>query len=650
MWIGGFAALSVASLAGVWSQHDAMLCSGAEAELAEVWSDGRREAVRTSFVGTGPAYAPDVYQRTRARLDAWGEDWVAMRTQTCEATRRAGGQSEAVMDLRMACLHRARQGLDAAATVLGDASVDVVQHAHEVDLPQLAKCADIEALQADVEPPDSDEAEVVEIAGALLAEAAARGQAGEYERSLEAVQSAEALLEGTGYLPIRAELELRRGIAWDARGLYEDAEQALQRARSLAAMTRQHDLLREATVRLMVVLGYRLHRPAEALALRGLAAGLAAGSAEAEAQFHENLATVLHVQGKYEDAEREYRSALASATEANGERHVSVARSRVALASIFEAQGKYAEAEGEYRASVDLIRGSLGDDHPEVAFVRSNLAATLYARGEYAESESEHRAALATRISSLGDRHPDVARSHENLGVVLHAEGNYEEAESELRAALALWGDTLGRDHPGVANVRTNLGAVLQSQGKHAAAEIEHRAALALRLEELGPEHPDVATSRNNLGVVLVSQGKYEEAESEHREALAVRLAALGDAHPFVAVSRRNLGFALQALGRYEEAESEHRTTVALIVEALGADHPDLAQAKYNLVEVLQAQGKHAEAEAEFRASLAGFRQALGERHPHTVVARRSLADTLAAQGKHEEALELREGSSAPAR
>ena len=53
-----------------------------------------------------------------------------MHTGTCEATTVRGEQSASVMDLRMACLHRAKVDLGAVVGVLGTADADVVKRAH----------------------------------------------------------------------------------------------------------------------------------------------------------------------------------------------------------------------------------------------------------------------------------------------------------------------------------------------------------------------------------------------------------------------------------------------------------------------------------------------------------------------------------------
>ena len=582
----------------LWMAGDAdpQLCSRAQDELARVWDDERRDAVRAGLLGTEVSYASGVWAHEAPKLDEWTRNWVEMHTGACEATRRGGEQSEAVMDMRMACLYRARQRLHAVANVLSEATPQVVQNAHEVvaGLPRLSRCANVEALRQDVPPPEPKDADAVAAVRGELAEAIARREAGDSEAALAAVRRAEALLDDVGYEPLRAEVALQLGFVLDALGEYASAEAALRRARRWAAQWKQRDVLRDATVKLVYVLGVSQERHAEALALREVAEGLSVDIAQEEARARNNVALVLAAQGGNEEAESEHRAALALMREALGD-HPEVAIMRDNLGLVLAAQGRYEEAEWEHRAALELILETLGAQHPSLARTRSNLATTLLERGNYAEAESEYRAALALALSTLGADHPIVAGLRNNLATALHKQANYREAESEFRAVLNLTAKTNGDDVT-IATLRANLAGVLRDQGRFEESESEHRVALALMLEALGDDHPNVAQLRNNLAIVLNQQGKYEEAEAEHRAVLALRRDKLGVDHPHVAESRSNLGVSLLRQGKYEEAESELRAALALRLRVFGADHPKVATVRTWLAAALRQQGETDEA------------------------------------------------------
>ena len=71
-------------------------------------------------------------------------------------------------------------------------------------------------------------------------------------------------------------------------------------------------------------------------------------------------------------------------------------------------QGRYAEAEQEYRQLLDLDRRVLGPDHPGTLTAMSNLALTIQAEGRLAEAEQMYRESLATeqRVSGPNTRPP----------------------------------------------------------------------------------------------------------------------------------------------------------------------------------------------------------------------------------------------------
>src|SRR4029078_3938385 len=71
-----------------------------------------------------------------------------MHVGACEATRVHREQSEAVLDMRMACLEHRRSELDALVSVFSHADAITVGHAREAvnNLGDIAACADVEAL------------------------------------------------------------------------------------------------------------------------------------------------------------------------------------------------------------------------------------------------------------------------------------------------------------------------------------------------------------------------------------------------------------------------------------------------------------------------------------------------------------------------
>ncbi len=577
-WLIATAAIGVSSLAAasyLASRDEAQQpCTGAEQQLAGIWDTDRAEAVERAFADVGRSYVEGAWSRTKATLDAYARAWVAAHTEACEASTVRREQSPQMMDLRMACLHRAVVEMRATVDVLADADSDVVQNADTLTdgLRPLSRCGDIEALTADVEPPSDAEAEAVEAARAALAKSKSLRQAGRYDASKKAVEAARSVLADATYGPVLAELSLADGDILDELGRYAEAETALEEAVRVGTRWKQQDTVRRAAVRLMGLLAEHQKRPAEALRYAPLADGLSQGDPLARAGYRNNMAGILVIQADYAAAEAEHRAVLALRQETLGPEHPDVAASRHNVANALYNQGRYEEAEAEHRAALALRESILGSDHPRLATSRSNLAGVLFAQGKVAEAEQECRKALDVRVNALGPEHPNVAGLHNNLAMILATQGKHEEAAAQHRSALALKAASLGPDHPSNAISHNNLATVLFALKEFDEAETEHRAALALWEKSLGPEHPRVAVSRSNLAAVLMELHRPDEAlpllESswkvfeadparppDERAALLFTLAqALWQAEEPARDQSRARGLALQARDLYAEA------------------------------------------------------------------------------------------------
>lgn len=505
-----------AVLSWVWSATPDVPCSGAVAQLEGVWDAPTRDRLGEELLAADVPYAEPVWSRTSARLDDYADTWVEAHTEACRATSIRKEQSAEVMDLRMACLYRAKVGLSAVVEQLSQADKKTVANAHRVvsGLPSVRQCAEIELLRAEVPPPEPAVQEAVDKLRAEVARAQARYAAGHYSEVLELMPDLEEEAKKTGYSPlIVSALELA-GRAAGGMGRFGDAEIKFGEGLRMALGTRQWSNARQIAYLQGETIGSRLGRFDEGLVYAEVAWGLlgASPSPRAEAQV------------------------------------------RTGIGGIKRLQGRLDEAEEQHRAALDLMLSADADD-PNVANARTNIAILLQARGEYEAAEAEQRAVLAYQVGQLGEEHPVAVNVRANLASALFLGGKHLEAVAEQRQVLASQLRAAGPDHPAIADARNNLGMMLSGLGDHAAAEAEHRTSLALRVKLLGPEHPTVASSHNNLGEALTAQGKYAEAEVEHREALAHRLRVLDPDHPHLALSRTNLAHTIELQkGDLEEA------------------------------------------------------------------------------------------------
>jgi tetratricopeptide (TPR) repeat protein len=550
----GLGALSWQSWVGTRSQQctaDASL-----SHLADTWDEARRAQVHDALLATSVAYAPGVWERTAAVLDAYASAWTQMHQEACEATTVRGEQSTAVLDLRMACLHRARLDLQAVTAMLADADAEVVRTAHELtaSLRPLPRCADIESLQAGVEPPLPKDADAVKTIEQAIAHARAARKAGRYADARQHVDAARASLAELSYGPVQTELAIIHGTVLDDLGKYAEAETVLREGLRLAVRWRQWEAVQVAASRLLHVVGHRHRRFDEALRYADFAQTLAEADPQREAGVRNDVAVIRREQGKWDEAEAELRHAVALLESTLGPEHPDVVSTRQSLATLFDVQGKHEEAEAEHRRALVLWEKALGPDHPNVATSLVSLANALGVQQKYGEAEAAYRRALAVFERSLGPEHPNVAGTRNNLAILLGLQGKHAEAASELRRAIELRERSLGPEHPEVLSSHTNLAVLLSNQGRHVDAEAEFRHVLAVLERNPVPDPLEISGCRFNLAVMLGMQGRHEEAVAEHRRALAMREQVLAPDHPLVATSRSDLAALLFERGEVEEA------------------------------------------------------------------------------------------------
>ncbi|MCH9684666.1 MAG: serine/threonine-protein kinase [Deltaproteobacteria bacterium] len=593
-----------------WSQDPGQPCGGAPQRLAGIWDAPRQAEVEAAILGVGRGYASTVWDKTQGELSDYADAWMNMYTEACESTLR-GEQSPQMLDLRMECLERTLNGLQATVDTLADADAEVVTRAHELTsgLRPLSWCADTQTLETGVDPPRPEQAQMVEDAQRIVTAAESQRRAGRYAIAKTTIETAEEALADLSYDPTRTEMLLVKGRVLENLGEYEASEATLREALDVATRSKQLAVAAEVARALMSVVGHHQQRAEAALRYWPMtrALTLAHGNATAEALSGIEYARILVVQGNYKDAAAELRAALARMEDAPDPEPIGVARARGQLASVLRKQGEYEEALVEQRTVLAIIDEALGPAHPHTATARLDLANIFFSQGKYDEAEAEFRAVLASRQEALGSDHPDVAASWDNLASAIFSRGEYEEAEALFRTALAIRHEALGPDHPDTAKAQTNLATVLFVQGNLEEAATQHKAALKVLQKALGPENPTLVRSYVNLANVFLAQGEHRQAESQYRAALALLSKAVDPDHPDLAAVRQNLASSLYYQGNLEAAEAEYRTALVVLESALGSNHPRVAMSRSNLAKVLLEQ--HREAEALPLAELAFARR-----------------------------------------
>lgn len=557
-------------------------CAGAGAQLEGIWDDERRQAVQAAILGTGTQHATDTWARIEPALDEYSRRWVAKHTEVCEATRVFEAQTEEDMGLRMHCLSSQRIALREAVGVLRQSDETTRANAIELvaSLPDLSRCDDLEALQAQMPlPEDPEQAAAVGDARARLFRVRARREGGAYASSGD---DADAVVEEAmqlGYEPLVAEALLERGELW-TKWLERDAhaESWLELGapgdpRSRKLHRRQAEVDLEEAYDLAVRIE---HRQVETRA----ASLLARLVSDDPSRFHE--------------ANRWGRTAL-SLAERRGTDAVLMAE--VANAMVLVAWG--------WRAPDELHRSEM------LALQRRALA--LY---EDARSSS----------------YPAVAETFESAGDVLLRGKDPERAQEQYENALGINERLLGSSHPAVAAMLEKLGNALLKQHEPEMALEAYERALAIEHAELGVWHPSAARTWTLIGMALHMQGRLEEALTCHELALDMMVATFGRENDAVIGILSEIGFVLRDQGRIEDALVYYEESIA-IREAVHAPHGEVVALK-NVARELVEHGRPDLAEGFYRDMLA-HGEASGASSYALIDGSFLLAETMLAQGRY---------------
>lgn len=523
----------------------ARVCAGGEAKVAELWSPERKAAVHAAFRATGLPFAEGTWEGVERALDRFAAGWAGMHREACEATRVRGEQSEALLDRRMFCLDQRLRDAGALIDLFSHADGPVVEKsvAASADLPALASCADLQALNARVPPPsDPQVRDAVRKVGQQVAAARASFAAGRYAAGLETARRAVTAAEKIAYAPLRAEALVVRG------GLEERTEDFA------AARATLHDAWWTAET---------------------------GADDEQKARAATTLIRLERLESQFEAAGDWSRFAAATLDRLGAEPSLR-ARYLLELGLLRSGEGRYAEALVPLREAVALHRAARpkggNADRAELVEPLGNLGMVLHRNGDYEAARKAYLEALALGRRELGAEHPEVASMLQRVANLLFDQGRFEDSATYSRQALALREKVLGPEHHQVGASLNSLGNALSELGRPIEALACYERALAIQRRAFGEGSPGVAVTLNNIGNVYLNQQRFDLAERQFRLVYDLRAKTLGPEHPSTALALHNVGFALDRRGLAAEALPVFQKALALSERALGPEHPTVVE------------------------------------------------------------------------
>jgi tetratricopeptide (TPR) repeat protein len=191
------------------------------------------------------------------------------------------------------------------------------------------------------------------------------------------------------------------------------------------------------------------------------------------------------------------------------------------LASVLGMLGRYDEAIPLFEQSVDVLSKAYGEEHAVIARLLYESGGTYAALGQSEPAREHYAESLEIREQVLGDNHPDLARSLDGLAALYVQEARYAEAEAMLERAVAIH-EQGGTEPVELGQSLGQLGLAYAGQNRVPEAQEALRRSLEIVEQELDADHPLVAATRENYERISAAPPSALDASAAEVEAAPV--------------------------------------------------------------------------------------------------------------------------------
>lgn len=534
-------------------------CPDATATFGAVWNDERRATLKAAFEQYGPIEAA-AFVKVAKGLDAREQAWTWGSDAAC-AARKADEQDSETYSKRTECLDHALRTTDTFVALLGEGTREAVDGGVSslTMLPRIDLCADLDALEALVQPTDAQREGVLALEKDLLM-ARSLLVAGKHHETVALAKGLETRAREVGHAATTAAVleTLARGLMQV--GELDDAEARAREAAELAGAAGDPDVGARSFGTLIFVVGSYLGRPQEALGML-----------------------------------RTGRDVFERSTDPRSRAYF-----KAAEAAVLGATGDIDGAEGALVECISLLEGVDPTPPEELAVTYSSRAAVALGRGDQAAAREHQRKALEVAEEGLGKKHALYGSIAMSLGLSFYGGGEYEEALTWFEASLSALEHSVGRDHSSCALALTHIGNAQMLLERYDDAAKSLAEALQ-RLDASGQEDPNTRLSlHKNLAQLAFFRGDFDEAQSHYVAAGALIRAHMGSTNADAALMDQAAAAMHQARGDDEKALKGYRDAKAALVEAYGPKHQQVAMAAAFVADALQRLGRCEEATGEY--------------------------------------------------
>lgn len=570
----GIAAMGAALAVGGFTlqtraRDDVRLCKDADRRLNGVWDASAKSAVAAAFAKTSRPFRGRAAQTFTATLDSYATAWTTAATESCEATRLRGEQTEEVLSLRDDCLEQRLRVMRSLVGLMRDADDQVVDRAattaaNFANEESPARCADVAALKAPTQPTAALRPTIDKLA-VRLADARAGLIAGNAGRAMNAAEEVAAGADAIHFEPLVAEAKLTNGLALLLVGNLDDAATSFAAATWAALRGHHDDIAAMAALHAAFALDEGQHKAEQAQLFIELAKATTTRTSnlanELEIKRYQLEGIVAGNRGDLIAATKSHEAALALAIRIYGRDNVVTAQSEQLVAATAARSGNFMTAKPRYLRALELVRAMVGPDHPEVALLETGLATCNHKLGDDDAAIAQFTHSLAIRERLAGPDSPVLVPTLNNFAE-LYRDRNEPERGLPLSERARQISKRLGKMHPYYTITEATHGELLMIANRHQQARplLDDAVQLADRFKS-----PYLAGTLSARAVLARHDKQWNEAAALDERAIALIEKQIGSTTSELVRPLTGL-----ALARIEQRRADDARTLLARALAIG--------------------------------------------------------------------------------
>ena len=325
-----------------------------------------------------------------------------------------------------------------------------------------------------------------------------------------------------------------------------------------------------------------------------------------------NVGSICYLQCKFDEAEEMLLEALNGYEELFGPKHQSTLQALSHLGRLYTDKDLHDKGEEMLNRAMEGLKERPGPKDELTFLVAYNLSISYWKQDKFDKSVMMATQAFEGFQEVLGPSDTNTLDAAHSLATLLLTLGKLDEAAEIYNRALKSYETTLGLDHPSTLICVGNLGRLAHDRGMLDEAEKMYSRSLKGFEATMQANNIKILETLNNIGLLLLETGKPDEAEKMHKQVLDGCTETIGSQNIMTWRILCDLGNTYRKQCNLEGAASICAQALGGAEKAAGPKHTSTLKIANSLGLVYSDQNKVQEAEKMYHRALTGYEEILG--------------------------------------